>query len=267
MLSKKKQGPCSSKAQLPAAKSGREGSFLRRNFQKHSRKGTKDYEAPIKHSLINHKFYASAQQSANQAILCSVNSALSGYSCCFSLQLREVTVLATPAEHLLYYYILSKHRSEANAGRRLIETSLVESIQSRAQAEFASRPVMHFSANVYPIMQKHSLRRREFLRKVASLHTHSSISQPKLWNKELPTLVSVRDREESQLNSSESFELKKLAECIREMFSKQGKDGIINWRGHSSWLADARADPKTERRPPIDCDFSSIQSSKNELRL
>lgn len=50
------------------------------------------------------------------------------------------------------------------------------------------------------------------------------------------------------------------------MFSKQGK-GIINWRGHSSWLADAPADPKPERKPPIDCDFSSIQSSKHELHL
>lgn len=194
MLSKKKQGPSSSKTQLSAAKSGREGNSLRRNFQKHSRKGTKDYEAPSLLSLINHKFYASAQQSANQAILFSVNSALSGYSCCFSLQLREAAVFASPAEHLQHYYILGKHRSEANAARRLIETSLVESIQSKTQAEFASRPVMHFSANVYPIMQKHSLRRREYLRKVASLHTHSSISQPKPWNKELPTLVSVRDR-------------------------------------------------------------------------
>lgn len=54
-------------------------------------------------------------------------------------------------------------------------------------------------------MQKHIARRKDYLKKVANLHTHSSINQPKLWNKELPTLVSVRDREESQLNSSESF--------------------------------------------------------------
>lgn len=124
---------------------------------------------------------------------------------------------------------------------------------------------MHFSANVFTIMQRHTLRRRDYLKKVASLHTHSSINQqPKPWSKELPTLVSVRDREESQLNSSESYELKKLTECIREMFSKQGKECIINWGGQSSWLAEAKA----EKRPPIDCDFSSIQScSKNELRL
>lgn len=65
---------------------------------------------------------------------------------------------------------------------------------------------MHFSANVFTIMQRHTLRRRDYLKKVASLHTHSSINQqPKPWSKELPTLVSVRDREESQLNSSESY--------------------------------------------------------------
>lgn len=63
---------------------------------------------------------------------------------------------------------------------------------------------MHFTGNVYTIMQKHINRRKDYLKKVANLYTYSSINQqqPKLWNKELPTLVSVRDREESQLNSS-----------------------------------------------------------------
>lgn len=202
MLGKKKQGLCASKNQLPAAKSGREGGSLRKNFQKHSRKGTKDYEPISKLALLNHKLYASAQQFANQALLWSINSVLCGYSCSFSLQLREATLLANADERLQHYFVLSKHRSEANAGRRLIETSLVQSIQSRTQAEFASRPIVHFSANVYTIMLRHALKRRELLRKAASLQTHSSISQPKLWNKELPTLVSVRDRGESQLNSS-----------------------------------------------------------------
>lgn len=48
------------------------------------------------------------------------------------------------------------------------------------------------------------------------------------------------------------------------MFSKQDKDSIINWGGQSSWLAETRV----EKKPLIDCDFSSIQPhSKNELHL
>lgn len=125
MLSKKKQGLCFSKMQLPSARSPKESSSLRRNFQKHSRKGTKDYEPVSKQALINCKFHASAQQSANQTLLYSINSVLSGHSCSFSLQLREAALIATPAEHLPHYYILSKHRSEGNTGSKLIETSLV----------------------------------------------------------------------------------------------------------------------------------------------
>lgn len=120
MLSKKKQGLCSPKNQPSSIKPAKDSSSLRRNYQKHSRKGTKDYQPISKYALINHKFYASAQQSASQTLLYNINSILYGHNCSFSLQLKEAITLSSHAEHLLHYYILSKHRNEANTGRKLI---------------------------------------------------------------------------------------------------------------------------------------------------
>jgi hypothetical protein len=136
-------------------------------------------------------------------------------------------------------------------------------------------------------MYQHMARRKNYYKKINNFQTYSSINRdPKPWTKELPTLVSDRDHDDSdlqfyrdqvgkesdrRLNTSESFELKKLTDCIKEMFTKQTafdnrKVSMIDWgKDQESWLA---AGKSLEKRPLLECDFSSIQShSKNDLQI
>lgn len=62
MLSKKKPGLPSSKNQQSNSKLSSDNKHsVRKSYQKHSRKGTKDYDAIDFQVLINHRLYSSAR--------------------------------------------------------------------------------------------------------------------------------------------------------------------------------------------------------------
>lgn len=95
MQLKKKQILCSSKSSQSNNKFSNDKHLSRKSYQKHSRKGTKDYEALNLYSLINSKYILSARESSNRNLLYKINSILHGnlpshlgYNTEFSLNLK-----------------------------------------------------------------------------------------------------------------------------------------------------------------------------------
>lgn len=78
MLIKKKPSPPLKNMQLSSKLTHDNKHNSRKSYQKHSRKGTKDYEPFNLHKFINLKFYASACESSNRNLLYSMNSIFYG---------------------------------------------------------------------------------------------------------------------------------------------------------------------------------------------
>ena len=79
MSSKKKQTPFSPRTAIIASKGTTDiKPTIRKSYQKHSRRGTKDYEAFDPGRLINIKYLTSAKESADRSLGFAINSMILG---------------------------------------------------------------------------------------------------------------------------------------------------------------------------------------------
>lgn len=79
MSSKKKQTPFSPRTALIPSKGITDiKPTIRKSYQKHSRRGTKDYEAFDPGRLINIKYYTSAKESADRSLAFAINGMIVG---------------------------------------------------------------------------------------------------------------------------------------------------------------------------------------------
>lgn len=137
----------------------------------------------------------------------------SDLSCPFSLHFRDVCLFSDAMELLNNYYRLHKLQDHHADSTFSIETQLVSVIQTRCFNPVDSKPLIHYGLHIYPIMKKHCSRLQKCrLQKVSCLTRL----------KDLPTVVTERGKEDScqrqfqvDSSSSESIEIKKLADCIK----------------------------------------------------
>jgi hypothetical protein len=119
MLVKKKPALLPSKPHQSNSKlSSDNKQSVRKSYQKHSRKGTKDYEPIDLQSFINTRLNASAREVINHNLLSNINSIIYGktafdlgYPTTFCLQLKEAIAISNATEQLNNYFILNKHRN------------------------------------------------------------------------------------------------------------------------------------------------------------
>ena len=89
MSLKKKQVLCSPRSNQTGSKIGSENRYsVRKSYQKHSKKGTKDYK-PIKlQNFLNLKYYNSARQTSDRTLSFSINNVILG-----KIEITKATVV------------------------------------------------------------------------------------------------------------------------------------------------------------------------------